>query len=113
MSCPRSRRTSARTGLANWNRYAAVNDEFIDIHMDADAAKAVGMPDVFGMGNLRIAYLHNLLHDWLGDDGDIVDVPLRVPGPQPARATRSPATARPTARRERRRPPPGRRSTSA
>ena len=59
------------TGLANWNRYAAVNDEFIDIHMDADAAKAVGMPDVFGMGNLRIAYLHNLLADWLGDEGDI------------------------------------------
>ncbi|MEO7430234.1 MAG: MaoC family dehydratase N-terminal domain-containing protein [Acidimicrobiales bacterium] len=62
-----------RTGLANWNRYAAVNDEFIDIHMDGDAARAVGMPDVFGMGNLRIAYLHNLLRDWLGDYGDIVD----------------------------------------
>src|SRR5688500_14745945 len=61
------------TGLANWNRYAAVNDEFIDIHMDDDAAKAVGMPGVFGMGNLRIAYLHNLLSDWLGDAGDIVD----------------------------------------
>jgi acyl dehydratase len=60
------------TGLANWNRYAAVNDEFIDIHMDASAAKAVGMPDVFGMGNLRIAYLHNLLHGWLDGSGDIV-----------------------------------------
>ena len=31
------------------------------------------MPDVFGMGNLRIAYLHNLLHSWLGDAGDIVE----------------------------------------
>ena len=61
------------TGLGNWNRYAAVNDEFIDIHMDPDAARAVGMPDVFGMGNLRIAYLHNLLRDWLGDDGDIAE----------------------------------------
>lgn len=61
------------TGLANWNRYAAVNDEFIDIHMDDDAARAVGAPGVFGMGNLRIAYLHNLLSDWLGDDGDIAE----------------------------------------
>jgi acyl dehydratase len=61
------------TGLANWNRYAAVNDEFIEIHMDDDAAKAIGMPGVFGMGNLRIAYLHNLLADWLGDEGDIAD----------------------------------------
>ena len=61
------------TGFHNWNRYAAVNDEFIDIHMDDESAKAIGMPGVFGMGNLRIAYLHNLLADWLGDDGDIVD----------------------------------------
>lgn len=62
-----------QTGIANWNRYAAVNDEFIGIHMDPEEAKAVGMPDVFGMGNLRIAYLHNLLHDWLGGAGDIVE----------------------------------------
>lgn len=59
------------TGPANWNRYAAVNDEFIDIHMDDDAARAVGMPAAFGMGNLRIAYLHNLVRDWIGDEGDL------------------------------------------
>jgi acyl dehydratase len=62
------------TGLANWNRYAAVNDEFIDIHMDDEAAKAIGMPGVFGMGNLRIAYLHNLLVEALGPGGDIVEM---------------------------------------
>ena len=61
------------TGMANWNRYAAVNDEFIDIHMDDDAARKVGMQAAFGMGNLRIAYLHNLLAGWLGDDGDIAE----------------------------------------
>ena len=68
------------TGLANWNRYAAVNDEFIDIHMDDDAAKAVGMPGVFGMGNLRIAYLHNLLSGWLGDRGDITEFTCQFRG---------------------------------
>jgi len=61
------------TGLQNWNRYAAVNDEFIDIHMDDDSAKSIGMPGVFGMGNLRISYLHNMLRDWVGDRGDITD----------------------------------------
>lgn len=61
------------TTVANWNRYAAVNDEFIDIHMDDEAAKAVGMPGVFGMGNLRIAYLHNLLEGWLDGRGDITE----------------------------------------
>lgn len=61
------------TDFAEWNRYAAVNDEFIDIHMSADAARAAGQPDVFGMGNLRIAYVHNALHDWLAGRGDIAE----------------------------------------
>ena len=60
------------TGFGHWNRYAAVNDEFIDVHMDRTAAEAAGQPDVFGMGNLRIAYVHNAVHDWLGGGGDIV-----------------------------------------
>ncbi len=59
------------TDLAHWNRYAAINDEFIPIHMDPAAAHAVGQPDVFGMGNLRVAYLHAMLDDWLGDAGDV------------------------------------------
>jgi acyl dehydratase len=61
------------TDLAHWNRYAAINDEFIPIHMDPAAAKAAGQPDVFGMGNLRIAYLHAVLDDWLDDQGDIAE----------------------------------------
>jgi hypothetical protein len=47
------------TVFAHWNRYAAVNDEFIDVHMSTDAAQAAGQPDVFGMGNLRVAYVHS------------------------------------------------------
>jgi acyl dehydratase len=61
------------TGFGHWNRYAAVNDEFIDVHMDRAAAEAAGQPDVFGMGNLRIGYVHNALHDWLAGAGDIVE----------------------------------------
>jgi acyl dehydratase len=68
------------TGLANWNRFAAVNDEFIDIHMDDEAARAVGMPGVFGMGNLRVSYLHNLLAGWLGDAGDIAELRCELRG---------------------------------
>ena len=30
------------TGLHNWNRYAAVNYEFVDIHMDDEAGQAAG-----------------------------------------------------------------------
>ncbi|MFE2433084.1 MaoC/PaaZ C-terminal domain-containing protein [Streptomyces sp. NPDC059373] len=55
------------TGLANWNRYAAVNDEFVPIHMDDDAGRAAGYSTAFGMGNLQWAYLHNVLREWLPD----------------------------------------------
>ncbi len=62
------------TGFHNWNRYAAVNDEFVPIHMDDDAGRAQGFPGAFGMGNLMWSYLHNLVRDWMGDDGRIVKV---------------------------------------
>lgn len=68
------------TGLANWNRFAAVNDEFIPIHMDDAEAVKVGQPAAFGMGNLRVAYLHNALEAWLGDAGGIVEVAAQFRG---------------------------------
>jgi acyl dehydratase len=60
------------TGFHNWNRFAAVNDEFVPIHMDDDAGRAQGFPGAFGMGNLMWSYLHNVVRDWMGDDGRIV-----------------------------------------
>ena len=61
-----------RTGFENWNRYAAVNDEFVPIHMDDEAGRAAGQPGAFGMGNLQFAYLHAMLRQWLGADATIV-----------------------------------------
>src|SRR5215468_5544757 len=62
------------TGFHNWNRYAAVNDEFVDIHMDDSAGQAAGYPGAFGMGNLQWAFIHNMLRAWVGLDGRIVRV---------------------------------------
>jgi acyl dehydratase len=64
--------TFVRTpGFAHWNRYAAVNDEFVPIHMDDEAGRDAGYPTAFGMGNLQWAYLHNLLRQWVGEEGRI------------------------------------------
>lgn len=68
------------TDFPEWNRYAAVNDEFIDVHMSADAAQAAGQPDVFGMGNLRIAYAHSALHRWLAGRGDVAEFACQFRG---------------------------------
>ena len=68
------------TGFANWNRYAAVNDEFVPIHMDDEAGRAAGYPTAFGMGNLQWSYLHNALRAWMGDSGRIISLSCQFRG---------------------------------
>jgi acyl dehydratase len=69
------------TGLDNWNRYAAVNDEFVPIHMDDVAGQAAGYPSAFGMGNLQWSYLHNVVRAWAGDEATIVKMSCSFRGP--------------------------------
>ena len=66
---------SRKTSFAEWNRYAAVNEEFVPFHMDDEAGRRAGNAQgAFGMGNLRYAYIVNALQDWLGEDGTIREV---------------------------------------
>ena len=62
------------SGFEYWNRYAAVNDEFIPIHMYDEAGQAAGYPTAFGMGNLTWSYLHLAIHSWFGDAAVIARV---------------------------------------
>ena len=69
---------SRETDFMNWNRYAAVNDEFVFIHMDDEAGKAaLNEQGAFGMGNLRYTYMLNALRDWLGDEAEIRECGLQ------------------------------------
>jgi hypothetical protein len=68
-------------GLETWNRYAAVNDEFVGIHMDDEAGQAAGYPSAIGMGNLIWAWLHAMVEDWLGDQGRLEHMECRFRGP--------------------------------
>jgi acyl dehydratase len=69
------------TGFATWNRYAAVNDEFVPIHMDDGAGREAGYPTAIGMGNLQWAFLHNVLREWMGDDGRIEQIACQFRSP--------------------------------
>src|SRR5436190_9344782 len=68
---------SRRTGFDVWNRYAAVNDEFVPIHMDDEAGRAASLPGAIGMGTLQWAYLHNVVREWLGESGRILEMSCR------------------------------------
>ncbi|MBI4329130.1 MAG: hypothetical protein HY685_04610 [Chloroflexi bacterium] len=69
-----------RTDFMNWNRYAAVNEEFVYIHMDDEGGRGAGQKAAFGMGNLRLSYAHNLLRDWIGEEGDIKHISIQYRG---------------------------------
>jgi acyl dehydratase len=69
------------TGFDNWNRFAAVNDEFVPIHMDDGAGRDAGYPTAIGMGNLQWAFLHNVLREWMGDDGRIEEIACQFRAP--------------------------------
>jgi len=79
-----------------WNRYAAVNEEFVPIHMDDEAGRRAGNSGAFAMGNLQVAYLHALLRQWMGDDGRIVSVACQMRAPN-MRGLRTIARGRVTA----------------
>ncbi len=69
---------SRKTDFMNWNRYAAVNDEFVYIHMDDEVGKAaLNEQGAFGMGNLRYTYMLNALRDWAGDEAIIKECGLQ------------------------------------
>ena len=59
------------TTIESWNRYAAAKDEFIIFHQDDDEGRAQGERGAFGMGNVRYAYLHDMLRGWIGLQGEI------------------------------------------
>ena len=66
---------SRQTNFMHWNRYAAVNDEFVPFHMDDEAGRRAGNKEgAFGMGNLRYAYLVNALRDWIGDEAEVREI---------------------------------------
>jgi hypothetical protein len=74
--------SARRTGFHAWNRYAAVNAEFVDIHMDDEAGREAGYPGAFGMGNLQTSWLHCLIRDWLeGSGGRIVSFSCQFRSP--------------------------------
>lgn len=48
--------------------FAGASGDHNPMHVDLDAAKSVGLPDVFAHGMLSMAYLGRLLTNWVPQD---------------------------------------------
>jgi acyl dehydratase len=46
-------------------------------HLDSDLARVDGLPAAFDVGGQRAAWLGQLLTDWMGDHGELVEVSCR------------------------------------
>jgi acyl dehydratase len=73
--------------LMELNRFAGANEEFVLIHMDRDYSRNVAhLPDVIVMGNLKYAYLANMMTSWIGEGGTLKRLSAQyrgmdIPGP--------------------------------
>lgn len=73
--------SSPGTGFAEWNRFAAVNDEFVPIHMDDEEGRSAGYPGAIAMGRLQWSYVHRMLREEAGEGARVVALSLRFRGP--------------------------------
>ena len=73
--------------LMELNRFAGANDEFVLIHMDRDYSRNFArLPDVIVMGNLKYAYMSNMVNNWIGEGGILKRLSAQyrgmdIPGP--------------------------------
>ncbi len=65
----------------HWNRFAAANYEFAAHHWDDAVARDEGFPGAFAMAPLQQSFIYAMLRGWMGDQGRIeaVNIKLRSP----------------------------------
>jgi acyl dehydratase len=62
-------------------RYAGASGDFNIIHWNERVAREVGLPDVIAHGMLTMAMGANLLTEWVGDPGRVVEYGTRFGQP--------------------------------
>jgi acyl dehydratase len=65
-------------------RYAGASGDFNPIHWNERFAKSVGLPDVIAHGMYTMALAVQLVTDWAGDPGAVVEYGVRFTDPEGA-----------------------------
>ena len=68
MEIPTLKKNCSTQQLVQW---AAGSGDFYQIHYDKDFAMGTGLPSIIVHGALKHAFLGQLVHDWIGNDGRI------------------------------------------
>ncbi len=65
---PKLTKNCSTQQLVQW---AAGSGDFYQIHYDKDFAQSTGLKDIIVHGALKNAFLGQLLHDWVGEQGQV------------------------------------------
>ena len=65
---PNLKKNCSTQQLVQW---AAGSGDFYQIHYDKDFAQSTGLKDIIVHGALKNAFLGQLLHDWVGEQGQV------------------------------------------
>jgi acyl dehydratase len=60
--------------------YAGASGNFAEYHYDPENARSLGMPGLILHGNLKIAYLGQIVTDWIGVHGSVVKLAAQIRG---------------------------------
>jgi peroxisomal enoyl-CoA hydratase 2 len=60
--------------------YAGASGNFAEYHYDPENARELGMPGLILHGNLKIAYLGQIVTDWIGTHGSVVKLAAQIRG---------------------------------
>lgn len=65
---PKLKKNCSTQQLVQW---AAGSGDFYQIHYDKEFAQSTGLKDIIVHGALKNAFLGQLLHDWVGEQGQV------------------------------------------
>ena len=60
--------------------YAGASGDYYQIHYDQDYAKSNDLPGIIIHGALKNAFLGQLITDWIGDNGDLLELSVQYRG---------------------------------
>jgi acyl dehydratase len=66
---PQLKKNASTQQLVMW---AAGSGDFYQVHYDLPFAKSTGLDNIIVHGALKHAFLGQMLHDWIGNEGKIV-----------------------------------------
>ncbi len=73
--------TKGEISLTTIVKFAGATGDFAPVHHDTEFAKTLSLPTAILHGQMKVAYLCQLITDWLGEAGEFKKLDVRIKRP--------------------------------